>query len=270
MSPLRADLSSRTGFQGHAETTGESRRRARGVDRLATIGHELRTPASAVLGLAEMLLDGDLDRESRELVERIQLVGRSMVSTLEDILDVSSLASNCDAGRALPFSPGPWLDEIRDVFAHEAGRLGLGFSVEVDPDLPEWILGDPGRLRRILINLVGNALKYTETGGVRVRMEASAGPELLVRVIDSGIGIAPAALESIFEPWRREASSQQKEGFGLGLAISRNLAESMDGSIEVRSVPGQGSEFLVRVPAAATQCPRPGPARMRRSRNTPA
>ena len=220
---------------------------------LAMMSHEIRTPLNAVLGLAGSLLDASLTTPQREVVQAIRDSGDSLLRILNDILDYSKL----DAGRmtfeAAPFSPATLTQNAISILGPRARVKGLAIVAESDPALPAGLLGDAGRIRQVLLNLVSNAVKFTDAGEVTIgarcveRGAASATIEWTVR--DTGIGIAEEKLGTLFDAFVQADDSITRRfgGSGLGLAISKQIVDRMGGSIEVQSVQGQGSRFRFRL-----------------------
>jgi|GEM_PF-7078310 len=206
------------------------------------------------LGMTELLLDSDLDPDQRHLVETVRQSGEGLIAIINDILDISKIEAGKLVLEERPFDPEKTLETQLELLAEIARRRGLDLVAAVAPGLPGMVLGDQARFRQILSNLLGNALKFTERGHVLARLELarSAGRDYLeLTVEDTGVGIAPAALERIFDNFEQAERSTARHygGTGLGLAICRRLTEWMGGSIDVRSQPGVGSVFQVRIPA---------------------
>lgn len=220
---------------------------------LAVMSHEIRTPMNGILGFAELLQKHpDLPEECRENVLTISQSGEALLRILDDMLDFSRL----EAGRVLVskdrFSPAELAGKIRTLFAPAAKEKDLKFSLVVGDNMPELVEGDSPKLRRVLLNVVGNAVKFTDSGHVKIRLtfeEASSRIEF--RVEDSGIGITAERLESIFQPFVQVDSSISRPygGAGLGLAVSRRLARLMGGDLKVESEPKVGSVFILNIPA---------------------
>jgi len=218
---------------------------------LAVMSHELRTPLNGVLGFAELLSFSELDDEQKDSVQMIANSGNHLLAVVNDILDFSSIEKGALAIQAAPLTIAELVKSAgRTVQKSTAGK-GLAFRCEVAADVPEQILGDEHRIRQILINLLGNAVKFTTGGSVVLRVAtSSAPPALAFSVEDTGIGIPPQTLALLFKPFSQADSSRSRafEGTGLGLAISQRLAEAMDGSITVVSTPGRGSTFTFQFP----------------------
>ena len=238
---------------------GDARRRAEDAASaksafLANMSHEIRTPMNGVLGFADLLLAGPLNKPQRRHAQLIADSGRAMMRLLNNILDVSKI----EAGKMrLAEEPIDLAGHVRDtVLLMEAIAIGkdVDLKVTIDKALPGEVIGDAPRLRQVILNLVGNALKFTERGSVTVAVTAAAqGGERLIRfdVRDTGTGIAPGQLERIFEQFTQADDDRAvvRGGTGLGLAICAQLARLMGGRIEVESRPGEGSTFSFSLPA---------------------
>ncbi|WP_428266608.1 ATP-binding protein [Haliangium sp.] len=215
---------------------------------LADMSHELRTPLNAILGYAQMLAeDCTLGERQRAAVATMGASGQHLVMLLEDLLDISKI----EAGR-MELSPaglhlGRFLDELSAPFGMRAQAKGLGFAYRRDPELPTAVFADERRLRQVLLNLLSNAIRYTETGRVQFSVDR-LGERVRFRVEDSGVGIPSHLHAAIFEPFHQVGAARPyREGSGLGLAISKRLVELMAGTLEVHSVPGEGSVFVVEL-----------------------
>jgi signal transduction histidine kinase/DNA-binding NarL/FixJ family response regulator len=247
------------------ESQRESRQKS---NFLAHMSHEIRTPMNAILGFSQLLLERVGDSVSRRYVEAITVSGRSLLALLDDILDLSKIEAGKLEIRAMATSLRETIDGVVAVFSQQAAEKRLRLSAEVEPGVPETVLLDAARLRQMLFNLVGNAVKYTDRGSVTLRVHAQPNSEIqqlhdcVFEVIDSGVGIAPDELPRIFEPFVQGAARRSREGSGLGLAITRQLAGVMGGALEVESSVGVGSTFRIRLPkiAAASPAPAPQPA----------
>ncbi len=234
---------------------------------LAVMSHEVRTPLNGILGMAQVLLDSGLTAGQRDYAETIRQSGRSLLAMLNDILDLSKL----EAGRLdlddEPFQPALVVRDVIALLAGRANEKGLALKAAVADDVPARLGGDGERVRQVLLNLVSNAVKFTETGSVSVQVErvrATAGGRadrevLRFIVTDTGIGVAEHAARTLFQPFTQADStiSRRFGGTGLGLAICRKLVDLMDGRIDVESAEGQGARFWFEVPliAASAQAP---------------
>ncbi len=220
---------------------------------LATMSHELRTPLNAMIGFAELLmagLSGPLNEKQHHKIERIHLNSRRLLELINNLLDLAKI----EAGRVEvlhePFQPAKLIASVQAQTESLAEKHGLAFTVTLDPQMPETVIGDEARIAQVLNNLLSNAFKFTPKG----RVELSAGPlnadYMWFSVKDTGIGIPPHALEFIFEEFRQVDGTSQRAygGSGLGLAITRNLARIMGGEVRVTSVLGEGSTFTVTLP----------------------
>jgi signal transduction histidine kinase/CheY-like chemotaxis protein len=216
-------------------------------DFLANMSHEIRTPLGGVLGTIELALDGQLVPAQRELLDTALSSARTLLALLNDILDLSRIEARRLELAPIDFQPRALLDEIAALMAPVARAKGLAFTREVDVAVPAWIRADPLRVRQVLLNLIGNAIKFTERGGVTVRLELAQadGHQLHLSVRDTGIGVPADKHAAIFEPFRQADGSIVRKfgGTGLGLTITRQLVEMMGGRVWFESDAGAGSTF---------------------------
>ncbi len=225
---------------------------------LANMSHEMRTPLAGVIGMLRFALkDGRLQENTREQIERGQANAQSLLTIINDLLDFSKIEAGKLTIERIDFALGPMLENVATLFEEQAAAHSIDFSVTLDAHLPPYVVGDPTRLRQVLVNLVGNAFKFTHAGAVQVHvapLPAAPGAPHLIRfaVRDSGIGIAPEALGRLFQKFEQADSTTTRRygGTGLGLAICRQLVELMGGQIGVDSTLGEGSTFSVVLPLA--------------------
>lgn len=220
---------------------------------LATMSHEVRTPLNGVLGMAELLSGTPLALDQRCMLETIRDSGQGLLQVLNDVLDTAKLDAGKISLETLPFNPAQLAGSVCRLLGAKGKDTPVVVRVEVDPSVPSTIAGDPTRLRQVLLNLVGNAYKFTEEGEVVVRL-TWAEDTLVVSVRDTGIGISEQARAQIFEPFSQAESgtTRQYGGTGLGLTISRRLVDLMGGTLSLESTLGQGSNFTVHLPALAS------------------
>ena len=225
---------------------------------LANTSHELRTPLNGILGLTEVLLATPLAAEQRRYAQSVHDSGRSLLTILDDVLDLAKVEAGKVELERLPFSLDGVVARVVAPFRALVAAKPVRLDVEVDDRLPAWVLGDPTRFGQVLGNLVGNAVTFTDSGCVSVVVRPGDEPaQVEVLVSDTGIGISPEALGRLFQSFTQADSSTTRRfgGTGLGLAVSRHLAELQDGSLTVQSRPGQGSTFRFALPLPAAVAP---------------
>ena len=215
---------------------------------LASVSHELRTPLNAVVGMADLLNDTSLRADQREMVETVRTSSKALLALIDDLLDFASIEAGKITINSAPFHLSRMLSQVREVASLQAGAKGLRFHLHVTPRTPSFLLGDERRLREVLLNLIGNAVKFTEQGRVDLFVDGAPTRNLVslrFDVSDTGIGIEASARRRIFERFTQadETILNRFGGTGLGLAISQHLVRLQGGEITVESVPGRGSTF---------------------------
>ncbi len=217
---------------------------------LATMSHEIRTPMNVILGMGELLSETNLTETQTSFVNTLNRSGQGLQALINDILDLSKIESGQLALERIPFDLRRLIDEVMDLFAFTAAEKGIGIELAFAEGVPPFVHGDPTRLRQILVNLVGNAVKFTVRGGIKVTVAVDPDGGMSFAVADTGPGIAPAKQEQIFQPFTQVDTSTTRThgGTGLGLTICRRLVEMMGGRIHLESEEDRGSRFTARLP----------------------
>ena len=246
----------------------EAKQRAERLERaksefLANMSHEIRTPLAGIIGMAQLCLRTALDARQRDYVRKMESSAQSLRGILNDILDFSKIEAGKLGIERTPFAPRPLVDKALSLVDILARDKGLALRVEVGPDLPTYVEGDPLRITQVLTNLLGNAVKFTVAGEVCLSVQWTAPGRLRFAVRDTGIGMNAEECQRLFEPFSQADSSTTRRygGTGLGLAISKQLVELMGGQIEVSSQPGQGSCFSFEIDAPVSGPP-PGEVKL--------
>lgn len=266
---IQTDISSRVETErnlrrakAEADTASKSK-----SEFLASMSHEIRTPMNGVIGMTSLLLDTTLSSEQRDYVTTIRNSGEALLTIINDILDFSKIESGKMELERIPFDLGACIEDALDLFAVAATAKNIDLAYHIQSDVPPWILGDVTRLRQVIVNLVNNAVKFTPAGRISVlvtRIPSEANSQLLsdsaeieIAIVDTGIGIPPERMDRLFKPFTQVDSSTTRKfgGTGLGLAICQRLCSLMGGTMQVRSVVGEGSNFSFRIVSPAVPVP---------------
>ncbi len=240
-------VEARTSELREAQNLAEEANRAKSQF-LSSMSHELRTPLNGVLGYTQLLQqDAGLSREQRDSLNAIENCGRHLLTLINDVLDLSKIEAGRLELRRAPCHLEKLLRSVFDIVRPRADAAGLAFELDVDEAMPRGIETDETKLKQVLLNLLGNAVKFTEAGGVTLRASVREG-SLCFEVEDTGIGMTPEELAQVFDPFKQAEGGHRSGGTGLGLAISQRIVEALGGRIDVRSTKGSGTRFTAELP----------------------